>query len=84
MATREITHNVAEPTGQAHRSIRHFCHDVRNTLTVIKEFASLVADGLGGPVSPRQKEYLDTIIKAVDEAADMVDELYQHHATAKE
>ena len=75
---------VTGPADIAVHPIDDFCHDVRGPLTVIKEFASIIGDGLGGPVSSKQKEYVDTIIRAADEAAGMVDELLQQHATPKE
>ena len=80
----EINDDPAGWTGPAHHSVDGFCHDVRNQLTVIRQYASILADGLRGPVSPAQKEYLDTIIKAVNRVADMVDQLSQRHTTPKE
>lgn len=80
----EINHNPAGSTGPAHRSVDGFCHDVRNQLTVIKEYASIIADELGGPVTQQQEEYLNTIIDSANKTADMVDQLLEQHATAKE
>ena len=84
MKVHEINHNPAGWTGPAQHSVDGFCHDVRNQLTVIKEYASIIADELGGPVTQQQKEYLDTIIDSANKMADMVDQLFQQHATAKE
>ena len=80
----KINWNLIQPIGPARRSINDFCHDVRNSLSVIKEYASIITDGLGGQVTQQQKEYLETIIKAVNEAASMVDKLSKRHADPKE
>ena len=37
-------------------------HDLRNFLYLINSFTQLVRDGLGGPVTPQQKEYLDHVL----------------------
>jgi len=69
----------AGPADTAQRYIDEFCHDIRNRLTIVREFASIIADGLAGPVSPAQREHLDTIIAAVERMAHMVDDLPQQH-----
>ena len=65
-------------------SIDDFCHDVKNKLTVIKEFASIITDELGGPVTVEQKQYLEIITKAVNKTASMVNEFSRQHANPKE
>ena len=80
----ETNRSLAGPPGPVCRSVDKFCHDVRNKLSVIMDYASMIADGLCGPVSPEQEEYLAVITKAANTVTDMVGELLEDHATAKE
>lgn len=41
--------------------VSHVSHEMRTPLTVIKEFAAILLDGLGGEVNSTQKEYLAII-----------------------
>ena len=59
----------------AHRFVDDVSHDFRTPLTVIREFASIIADGLDGPVTQQQKEHLAVVLSAVDDLARMVDDL---------
>ena len=58
---------LEEMTERAHRFVDDVSHEFRTPLTVIKEFTSIIADGLGGPVSEEQQEWLQVIdVAAVD------------------
>ena len=57
--------------------INHVSHDFRSPLTVVKEYASLLAEGLMGPVSERQKEFLEVIDTRTDELGQMLDDLLE-------
>jgi CheY-like chemotaxis protein len=48
-------------------------HDFRTPLTIIKEFATLMRDGLVGEVNKRQCDYLDIINDRADELTAMFD-----------
>jgi len=65
---------LSELTETAHRFVDNVAHDFRTPLTVIKEFSSIIADGLGGPVTDQQNEYLQFIITATRDLAQMVDD----------
>ncbi len=56
-----------------HRFVENACHDFRSPLTVIKEFASIIAEGLSGDVSEEQAEFLEIILTRVDQLSQMVD-----------
>lgn len=50
-------------------------HEFRTPLTVIREFASIMQDGLDGPITDSQNERLGTLINRADDLANMVDDL---------
>ena len=50
-------------------------HEFRTPLTVIREFAAIVRDGIDGPVTAKQKGRLSTLITRTDDLALMVDDL---------
>ena len=50
-------------------------HEFRTPLTVIREFAAIVRDGIDGPVTPKQENRLSTLITRTDDLALMVDDL---------
>lgn len=56
-----------------HQFVENACHDFRSPLTVIKEFASIIAEGLAGPVAEEQAEFLEIILTRVDHLSQMVD-----------
>ncbi len=58
-----------------HRFVDDACHDFRSPLTVIKEFAAIIADGLAGDVNEEQLEFLEIILTRVDQLSQMVDSI---------
>lgn len=65
---------LKEMTETAHAFVADVAHDFRTPLSTIKEFAGIVADGIAGPVSDQQLEYLRYIDSAVIELSHMVDD----------
>ncbi len=61
-------------TETAHRFVDDVAHEFRNPLTVIQMFASNIEDGLGGPVSDRQREFLGFISNATRDLAQLIDD----------
>ncbi len=53
----------------------HVSHEFRTPLTVVKEYAAILAEGLAGSVSARQREFLDIIDSRTEELARLVDDL---------
>jgi PAS domain S-box-containing protein len=66
---------LAELTETAHRFVDNVAHEFRTPLTVIQEFASILADGIGGPVSDAQAEYLQIVTTAARDLGSMVNDL---------
>ncbi len=65
---------LEELTETAHRFVDNVAHEFRTPLTVIKEFAAILLDGIGGEVSDQQSQYLHHIIGASRDLAGMVDD----------
>jgi PAS domain S-box-containing protein len=61
-------------TEQAHGFVDDVSHEFRTPLTVIKEFCSIIADGLAGPTTPEQSQYLGIIDGAVLDLNHMVED----------
>ncbi|HTF88310.1 MAG TPA: HAMP domain-containing sensor histidine kinase, partial [Planctomycetota bacterium] len=61
-------------TQQAHGFVDDVSHEFRTPLTVIKEFGAIIADGLAGPVSAEQMEYLGIMDNAVIDLNQLVED----------
>jgi signal transduction histidine kinase len=53
----------------------NFAHEFRTPLTVITESVSALRDELGHDIVPEQRDYLDTVMRRVDDLRVMVDDL---------
>lgn len=65
---------LAQLTDTALRFTDDVAHEFRTPLTVVMEFASIIADGLGGAVTAKQAEFLQFIIDASKDLATLVDD----------
>lgn len=65
---------LAQLTDAAMQFTDDVAHEFRTPLSVVMEFASIISDGLGGPVAPKQSEYLQFIIDASKDLAHLVDD----------
>jgi len=66
--------SLEEMTARAHRFVDDVSHEFRTPLTVIKEYTAIVADGLGGPVTPQQAEWLQIVDVAAADLNQMVED----------
>lgn len=65
---------LAELTETAHRFVDDVAHEFRTPLAVIKEFASILEDGIGGNITNKQAEYLHFISDASRDLAHLIDD----------
>lgn len=76
--TRELRRKnkkLAELYNTAHQFVDNVSHEFRTPLTVIKEFASILSDGLAGDLTEEQVKYLGIILNRVDDLSLMVDDM---------
>lgn len=59
----------------AHQFVDNVSHEFRTPLTVIREFTSILRDGLAGEVNDEQREYLDIALNRTDDLSTMVDDM---------
>ncbi|MFG0245194.1 MAG: CHASE domain-containing protein [Phycisphaerales bacterium JB052] len=75
MVVNKKNHELALLADRAHRVVDDVSHEFRTPLSVIKEFSSIIADGLAGDVSQQQEEYLKIIDFSVVDLNHMVEDL---------
>ena len=66
---------LAELYETAQQFVENVSHEFRTPLTVIREFTSIIRDGLDGPVTPKQVEHLGKVLNRTDDLALMVDDM---------
>ncbi len=66
---------LAQMYKMSQQFVDNVSHEFRTPLTVIREFAAIVRDGIDGPVTNDQKSRLSTLINRTDDLANMVDDL---------
>jgi signal transduction histidine kinase len=57
--------------------LSHVSHELRSPLTSIYSFSTIIADGLAGPISPQQDEYLQIVLRNVRQLKSMIDDLLE-------
>lgn len=55
--------------------LSHVSHELRSPLAVIHQFVSLVVDGIAGPLSEDQADYLAVTVRNIDQLRLMIDDL---------
>jgi signal transduction histidine kinase len=57
--------------------LSHVSHELRSPLTSIYSFSSIISDGLAGPITPQQDEYLQIILRNVRQLQSMIEDLLE-------
>jgi PAS domain S-box-containing protein len=65
----------AELCKTAQRFVEDVSHEFRTPLTVVKGYAEAMADGIAGPITGEQKEFLGYVVDRTRDLAQMVDDL---------
>src|SRR2546423_6503832 len=66
---------LAEVCQMARQFVDDVSHEFRTPLTVIQGYCNAMSDGLAGPATDRQKEYLDIVMDRTRDLAQMIDDL---------
>ena len=67
--------HLAEMYETAHQFVDDVSHEFRTPLTVIKEFTSIIHDGLAGDLKAEQHEYLGIVLNRVDDLSALIDDM---------
>jgi signal transduction histidine kinase len=59
------------------RFLSHVSHELRSPLSVVHQFGSLLADGIAGPLSETQGEYLTVLMRNVAQLKVLIDDLLE-------
>ena len=59
----------------AHQFVDNVSHDFRTPLAVIKEYVSIIRDGLAGQITEQQRQYLAIVNDRADDLTIMVDDM---------
>jgi sigma-B regulation protein RsbU (phosphoserine phosphatase) len=57
--------------------LSHVSHELRSPLAVIHQFVTILLDRLGGDLSPEQTEYLEIILRNVNQLRKMIEDLLE-------
>lgn len=72
-ALRQTVSRLRELDVSKSRFVSNVSHELRTPLTIINTFVSLVNDGIAGPVAPKQKECLDTVLRNCERLAGLIE-----------
>jgi len=73
----ELRHARDEQLATKDRFLSHVSHELRSPLAVVHQFASLLFDGVGGPLSAEQQEFLTVLRRNVDQLRVMINDLLE-------
>jgi len=78
-ATAEVTVNRAQGARLRAKDyfLSHVSHELRAPLAVVHQFASLLTDGVGGPLTGDQQEFLAVVTRNVRQLRVMIDDLLE-------
>jgi signal transduction histidine kinase len=57
--------------------LSHVSHELRSPLTCIHQFVTILLDGLSGPLTPEQRECLETVLKSSNQLRTMINDLLE-------
>lgn len=71
----DVNFALHEANSEIRRMYHTLAHELKTPLTSVREFVSIVVDGIAGPIAEEQDEYLRAAISGCDHMAGHVDDL---------
>jgi signal transduction histidine kinase len=57
--------------------LSHVSHELRSPLTAVRQFVTILLDGLAGELNPEQLQYLEIILRNVKQLHSMINDLFE-------
>jgi signal transduction histidine kinase len=57
--------------------LSHVSHELRSPLTAVRQFVTILLDGLAGELNPEQHEYLEIVLRNVKQLHSMINDLFE-------
>jgi signal transduction histidine kinase len=57
--------------------LSHVSHELRSPLTAVRQFVSILLDGLAGELNPEQRQYLEIVLRNVKQLHSMINDLFE-------
>jgi signal transduction histidine kinase len=57
--------------------LSHVSHELRSPLTAVRQFVSILLDGLAGELKPEQRQYLEIVLRNVKQLHSMINDLFE-------
>jgi signal transduction histidine kinase len=57
--------------------LSHVSHELRSPLTAVRQFVTILLDGLAGELSPEQRQYLEIVLRNVKQLHSMINDLFE-------
>jgi len=76
-AEEEVVRSHQERVRLKSEFLSHVSHELRSPLSVAHQFTTILLDGLGGPLSPEQQEYLEIMLRNLNQLKGMINDLLE-------
>lgn len=76
-AETEAARSIEERLRMKSEFLSHVSHELRSPLGVVHQFTTILLDGLAGPLSSDQREYLQITLRNIDQLKFMIDDLLE-------
>lgn len=76
-AEEEVVRSHEERLRLKSEFLSHVSHELRSPLSVAHQFTTILLDGLGGPLSPEQQEYLEIMLRNLNQLKGMINDLLE-------
>jgi signal transduction histidine kinase len=57
--------------------LSHVSHELRSPLTAVRQFVTILLDGLAGELNPEQSQYLEIVLRNVKQLHSMINDLFE-------